>query len=131
MESEIRQVLNNLVSNAIDAISTSLPNDDPSSNHAILRIRTREATEWRTRQHGVLITVADTGIGISPETLTNIYTAFYTTKGIGGTGLGLWISSEIVERHNGRLMVRSSQSPHRHGTVFQLFLPYQSPDSVS
>ncbi len=131
MESEIRQVLNNLVSNAIDAISTTLPNYDPSPNPAILRIRTREATEWRTHQHGVLITIADTGVGISPETLTNIYTAFYTTKGIGGTGLGLWISSEIVERHHGRLMVRSSQSPHRHGTVFQLFLPYQSPDSVS
>ena len=59
----------------------------------------------------------------TPETLKNIYTAFYTTKGIGGTGLGLWISSEIVTRHHGRLLVRSSQRPGAAGTVFQLFLP--------
>jgi PAS domain S-box-containing protein len=131
MESEIRQVLNNLVSNAIDAISTSIPGYDAAAQPGCLRIRTREATEWRSRQQGVLITIADNGVGISTETLANIYTAFYTTKGIGGTGLGLWISAEIVERHHGRLMVRSSQSPRHHGTVFQLFLPYQSFDSVS
>jgi two-component system sporulation sensor kinase C len=116
MDSEIRQVLNNLVSNAIDAMN---------SKGGRLLIRSREATEWRSGAHGVMITIADTGTGINSETMKNIYKAFYTTKGIGGTGLGLWISSEIVERHHGRLLARSGQHEGRSGTVFELFLPYQ------
>jgi PAS domain S-box-containing protein len=116
LDSEIRQVLNNLVRNAIDAMRAEGGN---------LCIRTRDATEWRSGSKGVLITIADTGIGMSPETRKNIYTAFFTTKGIGGTGLGLWISGEIVNRHHGRLLVRSTQRTGRSGTVFQLFLPYQ------
>jgi PAS domain S-box-containing protein len=116
LDSEIRQVLNNLVRNAIDAMRAT---------GGRLRVRSRDATEWRTGARGVLITVADTGSGMSRETQRNIYTAFFTTKGIGGTGLGLWISGEIVNRHHGRLLVRSSQRPERSGAVFELFLPYQ------
>ncbi len=116
LESEIRQVLNNLIKNALDAMI---------ADGGRLIIRSREATEWRGESKGILITIADTGSGISPETMKNIYKAFFTTKGIGGTGLGLWISSEIVERHQGRLRVRSSQDRKHRGTVFQLFLPYQ------
>ena len=116
LASEIRQVLNNLVRNALDAMV-------PTGGR--LAIRSREATEWRTESKGILITIADTGTGISPEALKSIYKAFFTTKGISGTGLGLWISSEIVQRHQGRLRVRSSQDPRHRGTVFQLFLPYQ------
>ena len=115
MESEIRQVLINLLSNAIDAMNGS---------GGSLMVRSREATMWRTGSRGLMMTIADTGGGISAETMQNIYKAFYTTKGIGSTGLGLWISSEIIERHNGRLTVRSSQREDRSGTVFQLFLPY-------
>ena len=118
MDSEIRQVLNNLVSNAIDAMHHRAA--------ARLLIRTREATEWRSGARGVLITIADTGTGISPDVMKNVYRAFYTTKGMQGTGLGLWISSEIVERHHGRLLVHSTQREGRSGTVFELFLPTQS-----
>ena len=117
MDSEIRQVLNNLVSNAIDAMN---------AYGGRLFIRTRDATDWRSGAQGVVITIADTGTGISPETMKNVYKAFYTTKGIGGTGLGLWISSEIVDRHHGRLIVRSCQTDGKSGTLFQLFLPYQA-----
>jgi PAS domain S-box-containing protein len=117
MDSEIRQVLNNLVSNAIDAMN---------GKGGRLLVRSRETTDWRSGAKGVMITIADTGSGISPETMKNVYKAFYTTKGIGGTGLGLWISSEIVERHHGRLLVRSSQCEGRSGTVFELFLPYNA-----
>ena len=117
MDSEIRQVLNNLVSNAIDSMNIK---------GGLLHVRTREATEWRSGVSGVMFTIGDTGTGISPDTMKNVYKAFYTTKGIGGTGLGLWISSEIVDRHHGRLMVRSSQRSEKSGTVFQLFLPHDS-----
>jgi len=118
MESEIRQVLNNLVSNAIDAMH---------GKGGRLLVRSREATDWRSGGRGVLMTIADTGSGISRESLRHIYEAFYTTKGIGGTGLGLWISSEIVVRHHGRLRVRSAAggADGSNGTVFALFLPYQ------
>ncbi len=116
LESEIRQVLSNLVRNAIDAMQGA---------GGRLVVRSREATEWRTGVHGVVLTIADTGSGISAETMKSLYTAFFTTKGIQGTGLGLWVSSEIVARHNGRLRVRSSQAKGKSGTVFQLFLPYQ------
>ena len=116
LESEIRQVLNNLVRNAIDSMR---------AKGGKLCIRTREATEWRSGATGIVITIADTGSGMTRETMKNIYTAFFTTKGISGTGLGLWISAEIVARHRGRLLVRSSQRPGRSGTIFQLFLPLQ------
>lgn len=116
LESEIRQVLNNLIRNAVDAMR--------GSGGGTLKIRSREATDWRSGQKGVTITIADTGSGISPTTMKQLFTPFFTTKGMNGTGLGLWISSEIVERHRGRLKVRSSQDERHRGTVFQLFLPH-------
>jgi signal transduction histidine kinase len=75
----------------------------------------------------VALTIADTGSGISAKTMQQIYKPFFTTKGASGTGLGLWISSEIIARHHGRLMVRSRQRPEGGGTVFSLFLPLQGP----
>ena len=116
LESEIRQVLANLIRNAIDAMTTA---------GGRLLIRSREATEWRSGAKGIIITIADTGSGISPDAIKSVYTAFFTTKGIGGTGLGLWVSSEIVARHHGRLRLRSRQRATGSWTVFELFLPYQ------
>ena len=115
MESEIRQVLSNLISNAIHAMR---------AHGGRLSIRSRETIGRGADREGVLFTVADNGTGMSTETLSSIYKAFYTTKGIGGTGLGLWISGEIVERHRGNIRVRSTQRPGASGTVFELFLPF-------
>jgi signal transduction histidine kinase len=58
--------------------------------------------------------------------LSRIFEAFYTTKGIGGTGLGLWISAEIIDRHHGVLRFRSNQKEGRSGTVFTMFLPFDA-----
>jgi signal transduction histidine kinase len=118
-EGEIRQVLNNLIGNAIDAM--------PLGGRLLLR--SREATDWRTGRTGLVLTVADTGVGMDPSTRHRIFQAFFTTKGAGGTGLGLWVSGEIVERHRGRLSVRSSTRIGRSGTVMALFLPFGSPAS--
>ena len=114
-EGEIRQVLSNFLSNAIDAMN---------AGGGRLILRSREATNWKTGEKGLALTVADTGPGISPERQKKIFEAFYTTKGIGGTGLGLWISREIADRHHGAIRFRSSQREGRSGTVFSLFLPY-------
>jgi signal transduction histidine kinase len=113
---EIRQVLNNLVGNGIDAMQTK---------GGRLLIRSRDATEWKTGRSGIVLTVADTGPGMSPESQKKIFEPFFTTKAIGATGLGLWVSREIVERHRGSLIFRSSQRPARSGTVFCLFLPLE------
>lgn len=115
-EGEIRQVLNNLVGNAIDAMRSG----------GRLIIRTGPAVRWTDNTPGVCITLADTGHGMSPEIVRHIFEAFYTTKGINGTGLGLWISSEIVRKHNGRLQVRSKAQPGSGWTAFRLFLPTES-----
>ena len=116
-EGEIRQVLSNLVSNAIDAMH-------PLGGRLLLR--TREATNWITGERGVTFTVADTGTGIPPSALNRIFEAFFTTKDIGGTGLGLWVSSEIVNRHRGAFRVRSTQKQGHSGTVFTMFLPFDA-----
>jgi PAS domain S-box-containing protein len=115
-EGDIRQVLNNLVGNAIDAMPTG----------GRLQIRSRNGTHWPTGRKGLVLSVADTGCGMSPEILSNIFEAFFTTKGMGGTGLGLWVSQEIVTRHNGALKVRSTQRDAGSGTVFNLFLPFEA-----
>ena len=115
-EGEIRQVLSNLVGNAIDAMQ-------PDGGRLLLR--SREATNWRTGQRGLALTVADTGSGMPPHVRAKVFEAFFSTKGIGGTGLGLWVSQEIVARHHGTLRVRSSDRGRLRGTVFVLFLPFE------
>jgi signal transduction histidine kinase len=115
-DGEIRQVLSNLVGNALDVM--------PGGGRLILR--EREATNWRTGEPGVSITIADDASGMSPAVQARIFNPFFTTKGVTGTGLGLWVSKEIVERHRGLLNVRSSQSPAHHGTAFTLFLPFDA-----
>ena len=115
-EGEIRQVLSNLVGNAIDAMR--------SGGHILLH--TGPAHCWETDRTGIYITVADTGQGMSPEVLRRIFEPFYTTKEINGTGLGLWVSEEIVRKHHGSLRVRSRPSAGDAeicGTAFRLFLP--------
>ena len=116
-DGEIRQVLSNFISNALDTMRPT---------GGTLRLRTREATDRRSGHRGVRITVADTGEGMSAVTLAHLCEAFYTTKGANGTGLGLWVSREIIDRHHGSLAVRSRQTPGASGTVFALFLPFDS-----
>ena len=122
-EADIRQVLNNLVGNAIDAMPTG----------GRIQLRHREVTDYSCDppRNGVALTVADSGPGISQESLARIFDAFFTTKGMNGTGLGLWISKEIMERHHGRIYVRSSQAPQHHGTVFTVFLPFDAPANTA
>jgi PAS domain S-box-containing protein len=113
LENELRQVLSNLIGNAIDAMRTG----------GKLLLRSHRAVDAASGRPGMRLTIADTGQGMSAETKARIFEPFFTTKEINGTGLGLWISSEIVARHQGRLTVRSSQDKTLHGTVFSLFLP--------
>jgi len=68
------------------------------------------------------LTVADTGGGIHKEIRKDLFKQFFTTKGSGGTGLGLWLTRDIMHRNGGRLRFRSrTESPS--GTVFVMYLP--------
>ena len=115
-EGEIRQVIANLISNALDAMPAG----------GTLYLRGREAINWRNGEPGIAVTIADTGTGMSLDTRTRLFRPFFTTKGITGTGLGLWVSKGIIDRHRGTLNVRSSQSPAHRGTLFTLFLPFNA-----
>jgi PAS domain S-box-containing protein len=112
---ELRQILSNLIANSLDACSSG----------SLIRIDARYATDPRTPARiGVRITIADTGLGIPSEHLESIFEPFFTTKKDTGTGLGLWVSRELVKKHGGSLRVRSRTSDPRCGTVFSIFLPH-------
>lgn len=113
--SELRQVFANLLTNAIDA-----------SPGGTIRIRIRRASD-AAGHGGVRILFADTGGGIPADMRQNIFEPFVSTKGARGTGLGLWVSAQIVQKHGGSIRVRSSNDAKRHGTVFSVFLPAVPP----
>jgi signal transduction histidine kinase len=114
---ELRQILSNLLANSLDACTKG----------ASIRIETHSAVDPRNPSRaGVRITIADTGTGIAPQHLKSIFEPFFTTKLDTGTGLGLWVSRELVEKHGGSLRVRSSTVNPRCGTVFSIFLPQQA-----
>jgi signal transduction histidine kinase len=112
---ELRQLVLNLIGNALDAIGRG----------GTLKIRITSSREHGNgSRSGVRLTIADTGIGIPIAIRKSIFEPFVTTKGETGTGLGLWVSSEIVERHGGKIQVKSNASTPT-GTVFSVFLPAQ------
>jgi PAS domain S-box-containing protein len=108
---ELSQILGNLIGNALDAMNPG----------GTLRLRTTACFR------GVRITIADEGIGISHENLAKIFQPFYTANKDVGTGLGLWLTKELVQKHNGIIRVRSSTGHQRHGTVFMIWLPREAP----
>jgi signal transduction histidine kinase len=118
---EIRQVFANLVGNAIDA----------SSAGGRLLLRARRSRDWKNlAQTGIRFVIADTGSGMEPEIREHIFEAFFTTKEVTGTGLGLWVSLEIIQKHHGSVRVRSraatqgnGKAPAAAGTVFEVFIP--------
>lgn len=117
---EMRQVLANLIINAIEACNP----------RGCLTLRVRPAIA-AYRNPGIRITIADDGTGIPPRVRRHLGEPFFSTKGQEGTGLGLWVSRSIMERHGGRLRLRSVHNSEplgkaHHGTVFTLFLPLQT-----
>ena len=108
---EIRQVLVNLIANAIDAM--------PRGGGLLVRGLTRPHPG--TSISGLRITVADHGEGIPPKALPRLFEPFFTTKGSTGTGLGLWLTKDIIDRHQGFIRMRNHHHPH--GAVFSFWIP--------
>ena len=116
MGGELRQVLNNLIRNALDAM--------PNGGTLAIRINSQRDVRAKTLgRDGVRVTVADTGEGIDPRIAAKLFQPFQTTKEQAGTGLGLWVSRGIVEKQGGHIRMRTSRKEGRHGTVFSIWLP--------
>jgi PAS domain S-box-containing protein len=113
---EIRQVFANLVGNSIDAST-------PGGRLLVRARRSHNGRDWA--QTGVRFTIADTGAGMETDVRDHIFEAFFTTKEVTGTGLGLWVSHEIIIKHHGTIHVRSraASAGNASGTVFQFFIP--------
>ena len=112
---ELRQVFANVISNSVDAMARG----------GRLRVRVRNGKSWNGAEAaGVTVVVVDTGDGIPQHLQRTIFEPFVTTKESTGTGLGLWVSEGIVKKHNGRIAMRSSVDPVRHGTAVSMFFPF-------
>ena len=110
----LRQAFSNLLLNAAYAMPYG----------GIIHARVAKAHEWSAlNRHGLRVTFADNGCGISADDLPKVTEAFFTTKGSAGTGLGLALVKDTVEKCPGVLRVRSSTKPGCSGTVFAIFLP--------
>jgi two-component system, sporulation sensor kinase E len=117
---EIRQMISNLLANAVDALP---------SKGGMLRLRIRSIANWNGTGKALRITIADTGVGIPCEMRKHIFEPFFTTKPDTGTGLGLWLTKNIVEKHQGTIRFASS-NVGRTGTVFVLTLPQEQRESA-
>jgi signal transduction histidine kinase len=105
---EIQQVFTNLISNALDAL--------PDKGRLVLALGPAK----RKEEPGVSVTIADSGSGMDQEMFARLFHPFVTTKGEAGTGLGLWVSKGILDKHNAYVSVRSKPNC---GTVFRIFFP--------
>jgi two-component system CheB/CheR fusion protein len=113
---DLRQIFANIISNAIDAMKSG----------GSITVRVRASLDWRNQKiSGIRTTIADSGTGMDNETLGKIYEPFFTTKNETGTGLGMWVSAQLVERLQGDLRVSSTTRSRRSGTTFSLFLPFE------
>ncbi len=110
-QGELRQVFDNLIDNAIDAVPTS----------GLIEIHARDHNQ--PTGHRVLIQICDDGPGIPSELLPRLFDPFFTTKPDKGSGLGLWVSRSIVEKHGGSIHVRSDGNSSHSGTTFTIDLP--------
>lgn len=106
---QLRQVLTNLLINAYDSMS--------GGGRLLVRTRAPAADSGSRR---VRVLIGDTGCGIPPAILPKVFEAFVTTKGERGTGLGLWITKNIIEGQGGTIRVKSRVG---RGTVFRIDLP--------
>lgn len=119
---EIRQVLSNLLTNAIDA--------SPPGGKLILRVKSGPAINGDSKGT-VLMEVEDFGAGIQPGDRDRIFEPFFTTKSDVGTGLGLWVSRQIVEKHGGTLQFRTCPEKGSSGTCFCVVLPLTAADAAA
>ena len=108
---QLTQVFSNLVRNAAEA--------SPQGSEVVVRVR----SICRDGREGALVTIHDRGGGIPLEVRQQLFDAFFTTKELKGSGLGLWVSKNLVLKHSGTIRFRTSTRSGASGTTFEVFLP--------
>jgi PAS domain S-box-containing protein len=107
---EMMQVISNLIMNSIYGM--------PAGGTLSISVSDTEVPSA-----GVVLTIADDGVGIAPEILPRVFEAFFTTRSTVGTGIGLFIAKQFVEGHGGKISIESNWEGDRHGTAVRVFLP--------
>jgi PAS domain S-box-containing protein len=116
---EMIQVFSNVIANAVDAMNSG----------GTLHISVDEVIG--SAKDGIQTVIRDDGMGIKPENLERVFEPFFTTKGALGTGIGLWVAKELIERRGGRIGIVSNSEPASSGTTVTIFIPFASPPSLS
>jgi signal transduction histidine kinase len=106
---ELMQIFSNLIANSIDAMP----------HGGVLSIGTREL-----EKEGIVIVVRDSGAGIRTDHLEKIFEPFFTTKGSLGTGIGLWVVKQLVEKRAGKIAIKSSTASPESGTTVEVYIPF-------
>jgi PAS domain S-box-containing protein len=114
---EMLQVFSNVIANAIDAMP----------NGGTLNISVRKLMS--SNGDGIQVVVRDGGMGIKQGDLERVFEPFFTTKGDRGTGIGLWVAKQLVERRGGRISIASSAEEGKSGTSITIFIPLAEPTS--
>jgi PAS domain S-box-containing protein len=110
---ELRQVFSNLLANSLDAVG----------EEGTIKLRVSKSTYVNSGEPRIRVTVGDDGKGIDRATLPRIFEPLFTTKEATGSGLGLWVSKQIIDKHKGSIHLRSRTDGERRGTVFSILLP--------
>jgi PAS domain S-box-containing protein len=120
---ELRQVFTNLIANAAEAASPG-GRVKVSLRPQVAGAPQTAGTEATGQKmpFGATVTIADNGSGITAEVQPHLFQPFFTTKGERGTGLGLWVSRGIINKHGGTISLKSDTSNAAHGTVASVFL---------
>jgi PAS domain S-box-containing protein len=119
LSGELKQAVSNLIVNAIDAV-------DPNGT-VWLRLACVDGLDGKSAQ----LKVEDNGPGVAEEHLDHIFEPFFTTKKDVGTGLGLWVTKEIVDRHGGTIQVSARLEDGASGAVFNVQIPCANPASTT
>jgi PAS domain S-box-containing protein len=110
---ELRQVLTNVLVNALEA----------AGRQGRVRVHLEDQPAQELRSSGTLIQVTDSGKGLASDAGQRIFKPFFTTKGESGTGLGLWVSLGIIQKHGGSIRIYNSTDPTLSGACVEIFLP--------
>ncbi|MFT4112106.1 CHASE3 domain-containing protein [Silvibacterium sp.] len=113
---ELRQVFTNVFVNAIEAAGL----------FGSIAITLSKAPPEELLPAGIIVEVADSGAGFPPASIEHLFQPFFTTKGDQGTGLGLWVSMGIVQKHGGTIRVRNGDSEPFSGAHVSIYLPTRS-----
>jgi len=115
---EMMQVISNLIANSIYAM--------PEGGTLSVSVSDAEGPE-----DGVVVIIADDGVGIAPKDLSRVFEAFFTTRATVGTGIGLFVAKQFVEGHGGQIRIESATGLETHGTAVTILLPLRTSYEVS